>query len=183
MKIARALVVSVAVSVLAGCSALAPYPTYPRMAGLGEEARADFEERLVAVRRTALSLEMHEPRTARGRWAGLATTLREGWPPWRVLQIVRAWVRTPRLADELAGRFRPRARFVVIGHTHFAGVWGRGGRVVVNTGSFLPLSGRYAVRIDPDQLEVRKVERRKGEWVLGRRVAAHDWRGSPRGDR
>ena len=38
MKIARALVVSVAVSVLAGCSALAPYPTYPRMAGPGEEA-------------------------------------------------------------------------------------------------------------------------------------------------
>jgi hypothetical protein len=40
MKIARALSVSVAVSVLAGCSGLAPYSTYPRMAGLGEEATA-----------------------------------------------------------------------------------------------------------------------------------------------
>jgi hypothetical protein len=40
MRIARALVVSVAVSVLAGCSGLAPYPTYPRMAGLGEDATA-----------------------------------------------------------------------------------------------------------------------------------------------
>jgi hypothetical protein len=40
MRIARAVVFSVAVSVLAGCSALAPYPTYPRMAGLGEEATA-----------------------------------------------------------------------------------------------------------------------------------------------
>ena len=40
MRIARALVVLVAVSVLAGCSGLAPYPTYPRIAGLGEEATA-----------------------------------------------------------------------------------------------------------------------------------------------
>ena len=40
MRIARALGVSVAVSVLAGCSGLAPYPTYPRMAGPGEEATA-----------------------------------------------------------------------------------------------------------------------------------------------
>ena len=40
MRIACAAVVSVAVSVLAGCSALAPYPTYPRAAGPGEEATA-----------------------------------------------------------------------------------------------------------------------------------------------
>ena len=40
MRSARALVVSVTAIVLAGCSALAPYPTYPRMAGPGEEATA-----------------------------------------------------------------------------------------------------------------------------------------------
>ena len=40
MRIAHALVVVVAVIALTGCSALAPYPTYPRMAGPGEEATA-----------------------------------------------------------------------------------------------------------------------------------------------
>jgi hypothetical protein len=40
MRNTRTLVVSVAVAALAGCSALAPYPTYPRMAGPGEEATA-----------------------------------------------------------------------------------------------------------------------------------------------
>jgi hypothetical protein len=40
MRNTRTLVVSVAVNVLAGCSGLAPYPTYPRMAGPGEEATA-----------------------------------------------------------------------------------------------------------------------------------------------
>src|SRR5436305_14423023 len=40
MRIARALVASALVSALAGCSGLAPYPTYPHMAGPGEEATA-----------------------------------------------------------------------------------------------------------------------------------------------
>ena len=40
MRIARAVVVSAVVSVLAGCSGLAPYPTYPRVAVAGEEATA-----------------------------------------------------------------------------------------------------------------------------------------------
>jgi hypothetical protein len=40
MRIASPLVLSVAVSVLAGCSGLAPYPTYPRVAVAGEEATA-----------------------------------------------------------------------------------------------------------------------------------------------
>jgi hypothetical protein len=40
MRIARALLVSMAVSVPAGCSGLAPYPTYPRVAVAGEEATA-----------------------------------------------------------------------------------------------------------------------------------------------
>jgi len=41
MKIVRALVVAVAAGMaLTGCSALEPYPTYPRMAGPGEEATA-----------------------------------------------------------------------------------------------------------------------------------------------
>jgi len=141
---------------------------------LGEAAHSDFEERLVAVKRTSLVLEMHEPRAPRGRWPGLRLAFREGWPPWRAFGVVRSWLRTPRLANELASRFRPEARFVLIGHTHRAGVWERGGRVVVNTGSFLPLSGKYAVRIEPGRLEVRKIAWAQGQWRLGGTIAAHD---------
>ena len=135
---------------------------------MDHDARTDFEERLVAAKRASLALEMHEPRTARRRWAGLTTALREGWPPWRALRIVRFWMRTPRLADELVDRFRLPARFVLIGHTHYAGVWKRGARVIVNTGSFLPISGRLAVRITPETLEVRKIVWKQGKWQFGR---------------
>jgi hypothetical protein len=40
MRTARVLLASVAVGALAGCSALAPYPTFPHMAGPGEETTA-----------------------------------------------------------------------------------------------------------------------------------------------
>src|SRR5205807_152381 len=116
---------------------------------------------------------MHEPRAPRGRLPGVRLALREGWPPWRAWGIFRYWMLTPRLADEVATRFRPEARFVIIGHTHRAGVWTRAGRVIINTGSFLPLSRKYAVRIDAGRLEVRKIIWARGQWQLGRAIASH----------
>jgi UDP-2,3-diacylglucosamine pyrophosphatase LpxH len=142
--------------------------------GMCEAARSDFEERLVAAKRTSLALEMHEPRAPRGRLPGLRLALREGWPPWRAFGIIRYWILTPRLADEVASRFRPEARFVLIGHTHRAGIWERRGRIIVNTGSFLPLSKKYAVRIERSRLEVRKIAWNKGQWWLGSAIAVHD---------
>lgn len=140
---------------------------------LAEAAHTDFEERLVAVKRASLALEMHEPRRPQGRLAGLALAVREGWPPWRVWWIARCWMRTPALADAIAERFRPQARFVLIGHTHYAGVWNRSGRIVVNTGSFLPFSGRLGVRLEAGRLEVRGIVRQRDSWHFGPVQASH----------
>jgi UDP-2,3-diacylglucosamine pyrophosphatase LpxH len=143
-------------------------PAHDRfVAALDEEARTDLTERLIAAKRATLQLEMHEPRRSGGRWAGLAMAARETWPPWRPLWIVQAWMQTPGLADKLAQQYRPAARCVVVGHTHYAGVWQRGGRVIVNTGSFLPFSGRAAVRLTPERLEVRAIVSQNDEWVFG----------------
>lgn len=141
---------------------------------MGEQAHEDFEVRLVAVKRASLTMEMHEPRAKRGRFVGIATALREGWPPWRALQIVHCWIRTPRLADALAEQFRPQAKFVIIGHTHWSGIWQRQRRTVINTGSFLPYSGRLAVRIQPNALEVHSIVWKKGQWRLGAIIARHE---------
>ncbi len=140
----------------------------------GPDALTVFEERLVAVKKASLALEMHEPRRPGGRLAGLALALRESWPPWRLLNILHSWLVTPDRADALAHAFRPRARFVLLGHTHYAGVWKRGQRVIINTGSFLPFSGRYGVRLSPDRLDVLAIERRKDEWRFGRAVATFE---------
>lgn len=134
---------------------------------LADDAFHDFEMRLKAGKRAALALELHKPPRYRGPLAALATILRECWPPWRPLQIIRCWVETPDKAVDLARVFRPQARFIIIGHTHLAGVWRRGPRVIINTGSFLSVGGRQVVDLHDRELVVRKVERRKGQFELG----------------
>ena len=124
-------------------------------------------------------MEMHEPKRPGGRFAGLRTAIREGFPPWRAFRIIWFWLKTPGLARELAYRYRPRSRFVIIGHTHYAGVWDNGQRVVINTGSFLPLSGRYVVRLEPDRLEVRKIDVQAGRYLIGSARATFDLKQVP----
>ncbi len=53
----------------------------------------------------------------------------------------------------------PAARVLIFGHSHRPGVWQRGGRWVINTGSFaLPCRPR-AVRIVGDRLTFHKITR------------------------
>lgn len=140
---------------------------------MGEEAHTDFEQKLIAVKWASLALEMHEPKRPGGRMAGLAMALREGWPPWRALRILQFWIETPGLADHIARSFRPQARFVVVGHTHYSGIWTRHARTIINTGSFLPFSGRLAVQLERDRLDVRRIIWRDGQWRFGKTIANH----------
>jgi predicted phosphodiesterase len=93
-------------------------------------------------------------------------------PPRQALAMLRAWRDTPRLADELASRHRPDARLVLVGHTHYPGVWRRpGGRVVVNTGSFSRFWGGHLVELQDELVKVRRIEKRAGEFLPGRTLA------------
>jgi UDP-2,3-diacylglucosamine pyrophosphatase LpxH len=127
------------------------------LAGMEADALLDFEKRLKASKRAALSIELRRPRMWRDSLSSLRTVLRECWPPWRPFQIFHSWAVTPALAESLARVFRPEARFILIGHTHFCGHWRRGPRVIINTGSFLPLSGRMAIDIADGTLTLRPI--------------------------
>jgi predicted phosphodiesterase len=94
------------------------------------------------------------------------------WPPLRTLRVVQAWRRAPQRAFELAQRHRPEARFVVAGHTHRPGIWRMLADVtVINTGSFCPPLGGYAVDLASESVAVRRVELRAGEFRAGEVVA------------
>lgn len=135
--------------------------------GLGPDLFLDFETRLRAMKRAALAVELHRPRMKRDAFSWLRTVLRECWPPWRPLQVFYAWAVTPARAVAMARVFRPQARFILVGHTHFCGHWRRGPRVVINTGSFLPLSGRMAVDIANGMLTVRPIVMERGMFKAG----------------
>jgi len=137
------------------------------LASLDEDAFLDFEKRLKASKRAALSIELRRTRLRRDNLSAIRTVLRECWPPWRPFQIFHSWAVTPARAEALARVFRPRVRFILIGHTHFSGCWRRGPRMIINTGSFLPLSGRMAIDIQGDSLTMRPIVQERGMFKAG----------------
>src|SRR5215469_9283796 len=140
--------------------------------GLDQEDLSDFEERLRATKQTALELQMVEPPLTKSRVPGLRLALSQLWPPWRPFKILKAWQETPKRAVDLANIFRPRARFVIIGHTHFPGAWKKSERVVINTGSFIPYFPAHGALVERDRLEVRQIDLRQGKFCLGKEIGS-----------
>lgn len=141
---------------------------------MGDDAFEDFEKRLHACKNAALAIEMHDVPLPRGPLAGIAFVLEEFWPPWRPFQIIKCWIETPGRAVALARVFRPRARFIVIGHTHKSGIWRVGPRVIINTGSFMPMAARYAVDVAGSTVSVKAIGRDRKQFVIGKEVARFD---------
>ncbi len=63
----------------------------------------------------------------------------------------------PGRAADFCERFFPQAKLMVFGHTHWPGVWQRGGRTVMNAGGYLSLGGSRVVDLDDGKVSVRKV--------------------------
>lgn len=94
------------------------------------------------------------------------------WPPLRTLHILRAWRDHRHLMATLARRHWPAAKYILIGHTHWPGIWSMPhGVTVINTGSFCPPTGGLIADIEPNRLVVRQQVLRGGEFRLGRTVA------------
>jgi predicted phosphodiesterase len=140
--------------------------------GLDPENLSDFEERLRATKQTALELQMVEPPLTKSRIPSLRLALRQLWPPWRPFKILKAWQETPKRAVDLANIFRPKTRFVIIGHTHFPGAWEKAGRVVINTGSFIPYFPAHGAIINPDRIEVRQIDLQQGKFCFGKEIGS-----------
>lgn len=97
--------------------------------------------------------------------------VRNVFPPRRLIAILRSWRDTPRLAAELARRYRPRARVVILGHTHRPGIWRPDrdrGITIINTGAFARLFDPVFVELQAETVRVVRVERRGGAFFPGR---------------
>ncbi|HEY8991397.1 MAG TPA: metallophosphoesterase, partial [Luteolibacter sp.] len=98
-----------------------------RIATLSRDLSADehgrIETRLRLNRVACLNLPERHLRSHRALATRVARLTHTLFPPHRLLAMMRAWLATPALARRLAGEQRPRARLVVLGHTHHPGVW------------------------------------------------------------
>lgn len=142
------------------------------LAALPDGQSGLFEGRMRAFRSVAASIPQkhqseRDPLKYAIRLAGDTV-----WPPQRAFTIMKAWRETPGRAAAFAGKHRPKAKFIVIGHTHKPGVWRTAsGVVVVNTGSFCKPFGAMTADISGDALRVHRVVTRKGRFHVGRTVA------------
>ncbi|MBL9201161.1 MAG: metallophosphoesterase family protein [Opitutaceae bacterium] len=142
------------------------------LAGLAPEHRADLRSLFAAVRRVAFSIPQRH-QSERNPWKHAWRYLGDSvWPPTRAARILRAWRDGPRLAASFASLHRPRARFLVCGHTHRPGAFRQpDGRLVLNTGSFCRPLGGLAIDLEGGRLLVRPIVRRRGEFRAGASLA------------
>lgn len=144
-------------------------------AGLSRPLRDDLEAQLAIWRRVAASIpQRHQSEGNPFKYAAqlAADTV---WPPLRVFRILHAWRVEPQRAAALLRRHRPRAKFILTGHTHRPGLWRMpDGVVTINTGAFSWPLGSQVVDVDARQgtLVVRRVVRRRGEFHLADVVAS-----------
>jgi predicted phosphodiesterase len=131
----------------------------------------NISTRLPMMREACLKLPCDHAAKLGGGLAKLERAARDLFPPHRALAMLRTWANAPQLATRLAAAQRPAARVIVTGHIHFPGVRRCGGRVVVNTGSFSPPLGARCVDLTDGLMQVRRVERRSGDFYPGRIVA------------
>jgi predicted phosphodiesterase len=128
-----------------------------------------LEERLQLFRRVAASVPQRHQSERNPLKFAVRFATDTVWPPWRILRIIEAWRVLPGLAEASTRRHRPRARFAIVGHTHWPGVWRMpSGFIVINTGSFCRPFGSLAVDLVPGRLTVRRVDRIRGEYRPGR---------------
>jgi predicted phosphodiesterase len=135
---------------------------------LGPESLTDLEHQLRATKQASLMLQAAEASTTQGTEPSLGLFFRQMWPPHRPLVILKAWLDLPDRGADLASVYRPTAQFIIVGHTHFPGLWRRKGRTIINTGSFVAHLPAHAVLVDSGRLEIRRIVRTKGGLNLGR---------------
>ncbi len=109
----------------------------PKVLELWAEHPAADEEigaRLRVARSIARALPSRDQQSGRHIWqrAWDAAT-----PPRRALRMLEAWLSQGTLANHFCDRYFPRAEALVIGHFHRHGLWRRGSRLIINTGSFV----------------------------------------------
>jgi predicted phosphodiesterase len=141
---------------------------------LSAEPAADYRDpatRLRIARAAARQVGNDIDPTVPGLAARLVRFSHTFFPPRQPLAMIRAWRTLPGRASALAAQ-RSTTQVVVMGHSHFPGVWVRPpGPAVVNTGSFFHPLGGHLVDLSNNLVQVRRIQMVRHRFQPGRRVA------------
>lgn len=122
-----------------------------------------FEDQLEAVRLASLAAakgEFKQHRPSLLHMASLAIPAS--------FRVLHSWWNFPEYTSRWVNQFASSAKYVIVGHTHHAGIWNVDGRVIINTGCFGFPSHPRAVIIDEDELTVYRLRLLNNRYTLGR---------------
>ncbi len=139
---------------------------------LTEAEKNDFSSLLQANKKASLNLNPAPPPLTGGIMGKLKHFAGHARAPQRVYRTFSSWINTPGIATNFLQKQCPKTQFFIFGHTHFPGIWSKKNRVIINTGSFVPLLGNLSVDIFSDRMSIRKIRMRKGQAHLGREIAS-----------
>lgn len=88
---------------------------------------------------------------------GDSNALRVLLKPWEVPRVLSYWRREPVLAEQFLERYAPQVRFLILGHSHHAGIWRRGDRVIINTGGFTFPAKPWCAVLRDDTLSIHRI--------------------------
>jgi UDP-2,3-diacylglucosamine pyrophosphatase LpxH len=108
------------------------------------------------------------PRKFTGFLGKLETISHAAWPPSTPLAILDIWKNGPERVAGWMEEFTPRAKLLVMGHTHRAGLWQCRGRWIINTGAFHPFTRPHFVEWETGRVRLVEIERRHGAFHPGR---------------
>ncbi|MFM7181637.1 MAG: hypothetical protein ACKO2G_09260 [Verrucomicrobiales bacterium] len=108
------------------------------------------------------------PRRFTGFLGKLETISHAAWPPTTPLAIIDIWKNGPERVAMWMEEFTPRAKVLIMGHTHRAGMWFRRGRWIINTGAFHPFTKPHFVESEPGRLRLVEVVRSQDAFQSGR---------------
>ena len=125
------------------------------------QAEAELvEHRFDAVRAAALAEWDAESEEA--TFTTLGSVARR---PDAILKILRYWQKAPEHARLFAQTFFPEAEYLVVGHTHRAGISKRKKPVVINTGAFSFPGRPHAVLLEGNRIQVVPLRLQKELWM------------------
>jgi predicted phosphodiesterase len=101
----------------------------------------DIDERIEVARAVARELCTVEYPTGRHF---IQRAIDAVLPPRRAVMMLDAWLHEGESGARFCDQYFPQAEFLILGHFHHHGCWKRGGRVVIDTGSFMnPARARW----------------------------------------
>lgn len=127
------------------------------IAQLTDAQKTDLTSRLTALRRATRSYDISHPVVKPGLAGSLVHLLETTWPPWRPLSILRSWAEIPSRAENFTKIYRPEMHTLLIGHSHFAGIWQRKDLRIINTGTAMSGFRPRAVRFADNRITVQRL--------------------------